>query len=63
MTKPHRLSKRNILTVDGVEDITLCGHCNCMTKSIRVSKANFKCGKCGKDKNLGDLFQYNTFPK
>ena len=39
------------------DDITLCSGCNCVTRSIRVSRANFKCGKCGYDKTLGDVFQ------
>jgi len=37
--------------------ITHCTGCNCMTKSIRISRANYKCGKCGYDKSIGDVFQ------
>jgi len=40
--------------------ITLCGDCYCMTKSIRKSRATFICGKCGYDKTLGDVFQYEN---
>jgi len=40
------------------EEITHCNGCNCMTKSIRKSKAKFVCGKCDYDKSLGDLYQY-----
>jgi hypothetical protein len=40
------------------DKITLCTGCNCMTKSIRKSRAKFICGKCGHDKSLGDVYQY-----
>lgn len=40
------------------QEITACNGCNCMTKSIRKARAVFICGKCGHDKTLGDVFQY-----
>ena len=40
-----------------MNDISHCNGCNCMTKSIRKSRANFVCGKCGHNKTLGDVFQ------
>ena len=33
-------------------NISLCPHCYCMTKNIKISRANHICGKCGKSKNL-----------
>jgi len=39
-------------------NLTHCGGCNCMTKSIRKGRAYYVCGKCGHNKTLGDLFQY-----
>ena len=39
-------------------EISHCGGCNCMTHSIRKGMAKFMCGKCGYDKSLGDVFQY-----
>ncbi len=40
------------------EELTHCNGCHCMTKSIRKSRANFICGKCGYCKTLGDVYQY-----
>ncbi|QDP57864.1 MAG: hypothetical protein Unbinned1693contig1002_8 [Prokaryotic dsDNA virus sp.] len=37
--------------------LTLCNGCNCMTKSIRMGRAHYICGKCGYDKSLGDVYQ------
>lgn len=34
-----------------------------MTKSMRVSRANYKCGKCGADKSLSDVFFYECIHK
>jgi hypothetical protein len=28
-----------------------------MTKSIRMGRAHYICGKCGYDKSLGDVYQ------
>jgi len=42
------------------DDITPCPKCNCMTKSIRLGRANYKCGKCGADKSLSDVFYYEA---
>ena len=41
-----------------IDDITYCNGCNCMTKSIRKGRADFRCGKCEHNKTLGDVFQY-----
>lgn len=40
------------------DDISPCPGCHCMTHSIRQSRANYKCGKCGYDKSLSDVFFY-----
>lgn len=40
--------------------VTLCSGCNCMTRSIRQARAMYICGKCGADKSLGDVFQYEN---
>jgi len=40
------------------EDLTLCSQCTCMTHSIRQGRALFICGKCGHNKTLGDVYQY-----
>lgn len=42
------------------DDITPCNKCYCMTKSIRLSRAKYKCGKCGADKSLSDVFYYEA---
>ena len=39
------------------DNVTLCSGCNCMTKSIKKSRAYLICEKCGYDKTLGDVFQ------
>ncbi len=39
------------------EELTHCSSCNCMTKSIRKSRAKYICGKCSHDKSLGDFYQ------
>lgn len=36
------------------EEISPCPKCYCMTKSIRLGIAKYKCGKCGADKSLSD---------
>lgn len=41
-------------------EISLCNGCGCMTKSIVKGRANFRCGKCGHDKTLGDVFQHEA---
>lgn len=38
--------------------VTLCSGCYCMTKSVRKGRCHYVCGKCGHDKSLGDLYQY-----
>lgn len=43
--------------------ISYCNGCHCMTKSIRNGRAFYKCGKCGYDKSLGDIFQYQRKKK
>ena len=35
---------------------TICTYCNCMTKSIRSGRTEYKCGKCGRDKSLSDFY-------
>ena len=40
-----------------MNNITHCNGCNCMTHSIRKSRAKVICGKCGYDKTLGDIYQ------
>ena len=39
-----------------MQEISPCPKCNCMTKSIRKSRASFRCGKCGADKTLSDVY-------
>lgn len=34
-----------------------------MTKSIREGRAKYKCGKCGADKSLSDVFWYEATQK
>ena len=38
------------------DDITPCPKCHCMTKSIRLGRAKYECGKCKADKSLSDVF-------
>ncbi|MFC1737387.1 hypothetical protein ACFL1X_14855, partial [Candidatus Hydrogenedentota bacterium] len=45
------------------ERLSPCMACNCMTKSIRLGRANYKCGKCGHDKSLGDFYYYEATQK
>jgi hypothetical protein len=42
---------------------TPCSNCDCLTQSIRVSRANYKCEKCGKNKTLSDVFYYECCGK
>ncbi len=46
------------MTKQEQDDITHCNGCNCMTKSIRKGRAHYVCGKCGYNKTLGDVYQY-----
>jgi len=46
-----------------VENISPCNSCNCMTKSIRQGRAKYKCGKCGADKSLSDIYFYKCINK
>lgn len=39
-------------------DISICNSCNCITKSIRIGRANYRCGKCQADKTLSDYYQW-----
>ena len=34
-----------------LDEVTHCNHCNSMTHSIRLGRANFQCGKCKIPKN------------
>jgi len=43
---------------DEANEISHCSKCNCMTKSIRLGRAKFQCGKCGNDKSLSDYYFY-----
>lgn len=40
-----------------------CNNCNCMTKSIRKSRAKYICGKCKYDKTLSDIFWFEKNTK
>lgn len=42
------------------EEKSPCCKCNRMTKSIRISRANYKCEKCESDKSLSDVFYSET---
>jgi hypothetical protein len=39
------------------DKITHCNGCNCMTKTIKKSRAIHICGKCGHNKCFGDFYQ------
>ena len=39
-----------------MEELSLCSKCGCITKSIRVSRANWRCGKCKYNKTLSDIY-------
>jgi ribosomal protein L37AE/L43A len=45
------------------DDISPCPKCHSMTKSIRLSRAKYKCEKCGSDKSLSDVFFYEAIYK
>lgn len=45
------------------ENISPCPECNCMTKSIRLRRASYQCGKCKADKSLSDVFYYEMIEK
>ena len=42
------------------DEITPCPKCHCMTKSIRLGRANYQCGKCKADKTLSDVYYYEA---
>jgi hypothetical protein len=42
------------------EELTPCSKCGCMTKSIRLGRAHYVCGKCKHDKTLSDLYFYEA---
>jgi len=44
-------------------EITLCSGCNCMTKSLRLGRANYICAKCSHDKSISDYFQWELKQK
>jgi len=46
-----------------MSEITYCNSCNCMTKSIREGRAKYKCGKCGADKSLSDVYFYECMER
>ena len=41
-------------------DISPCIKCHCMTKSIRMGRGNYRCGKCKADKSLSDVFYFES---
>jgi len=45
------------------EELTPCPECNCMTKSIRLGRCNYQCGKCKADKSLSDFYYYEAIIK
>jgi len=44
-------------------ELSPCPKCGCMTKSIRLGRANYQCGKCKADKSLSDVFFYEATHK
>lgn len=45
------------------DEISFCTKCNCMTKSIRVGRCHYHCGKCDHDKSLSDYYQAEAMGK
>jgi hypothetical protein len=45
------------------EELSLCPKCFCMTKSIRLGRAKYQCGKCKVDKSLSDVYYYECMEK
>ncbi len=45
------------------DDLSLCPGCGCMTKSIRLGRANYQCGKCKYDKSLSDVYYYEMIER
>ena len=45
------------------EEISPCPKCHCMTKSIRLGRAKYQCGKCKADKSLSDVFFYECIER
>ncbi len=45
------------------EEISLCNGCHCMTKSIKKGRAYWVCSKCGHNKTLSDVYQYEAKEK
>ena len=45
------------------QNISPCPNCNCMTKSIRLGRAKYVCGKCKADKSLSDVYFYEAMQK
>ncbi len=45
------------------KETTHCTGCNCITYSIRKGRAHFVCDKCGHNKTLGDVYQYQLKQK
>lgn len=40
--------------------LTYCGNCHHMTYSIRKNRAYWVCEKCGNNKTLSDVFQFEA---
>ncbi len=45
------------------DEISPCPKCGCMTKSIRLGRARYQCGKCKADKSLSDVYFYEATHK
>ena len=45
------------------EELSPCPKCNCMTKSVRLRRAKYVCGKCKADKSLSDVYYYEATHK
>lgn len=44
----------------GEENLSPCPKCNCMTRSVRLGRAKYECGKCKADKSLSDVYFYEA---
>lgn len=45
------------------DEISPCPKCYCMTKSIRLGRAKYECGKCKADKSLSDYYFWEATHK
>jgi len=44
-------------------EMSPCPKCKCMTKSIKLGRAKYQCGKCKADKSLSDVYWYEATQK